>query len=53
MTNETENNEEEITENTKTQKDSILESIKFVVDMMNSGKVNAKDVYPKGRYQGD
>lgn len=31
----------------------MMESLNFVVDMMNSGKVNARDVYPEGRYQGD
>lgn len=34
-------------------KDSIMNSIKFVVDMMNSGKPRAEDVYPRGRYHGD
>lgn len=53
MNTEPENNEEEITEDNKTKKDSILESIQFVVDMMNSGKVDPKAVYPPGRYQGD
>lgn len=33
--------------------ESMKESLGFVVDMMNSGKVNARDVYPEGRYQGD
>jgi hypothetical protein len=37
----------------KTQRDSLLESLEFVVDMMNNGNVNPEDVYPKGRYQGD
>jgi len=37
----------------KTQRDSVLESLAFVVDMMNNGNVNPEDVYPKGRYQGD
>jgi hypothetical protein len=40
-------------EDNKTPIDSIADSIKFVVDMMNSGKPNAKDVYPRGRYHGD
>jgi hypothetical protein len=54
MNTEPENNQEKIEEDQPVEKkDSILESIKFVVDMMNSGKANAKDVYPKGRYQGD
>jgi hypothetical protein len=32
---------------------SILESVDAVIDMMNSGKVNPKDVYPSNRYHGD
>jgi hypothetical protein len=32
---------------------SVRASIEWVVDMMNSGKVNLDDVYPRGRYQGD
>lgn len=31
----------------------VAESVKFVVDMMNNGNVNPRDVYPKGRYHGD
>lgn len=48
-----ENKDEEQKDNENT--DSIMDSIKFVVDMMNSGKPNAKDVYPAGRnrYHGD
>lgn len=59
MNNENQNqNPEEIIEEdnlkqTKTFADSVMESVKFVVDMMNSGKVNSKDVYPPGRYHGD
>ena len=35
-------------------KPSIVESVEFVVDMMNSGVgVNPDDVYPRGRYHGD
>jgi len=43
--------EQKDTENTH----SIMDSINFVVDMMNSGKLNPKDVYPPGRnrYHGD
>ena len=37
----------------KTQTEKVRESLLWVVDMMNSGKVNPDDVYPKGRYQGD
>jgi|DEB19_MinimDraft_3_1074340.scaffolds.fasta_scaffold03406_3 hypothetical protein len=49
-----ENNEEEVTDTTEqTPKNSIIDSINFVVDMMNSGKPNPKDVYPPGRYHGD
>lgn len=49
--NENDEKEEESPE--KETKRSILESVEWVVDMMNSGKVNPKDVYPPGRYQGD
>jgi hypothetical protein len=37
----------------KTLVKQVKESVDFVVDMMNSGKVNPKDVYPPGRYCGD
>jgi hypothetical protein len=47
-----EENTEEVLEN-KTPADSLLESLEAVIDMMNSGKVNPKDVYPSGRYHGD
>jgi hypothetical protein len=33
--------------------EQVKESVNFVVDMMNSGKVKPSDVYPKGRYSGD
>lgn len=32
---------------------NILSSLMFVVDMMNSGDADPKEVYPEGRYQGD
>jgi hypothetical protein len=51
MISEPENNEEETKE--KTFAEQVTESVNFIVDMMNSGKVNPKDVYPPGRYQGD
>jgi len=35
------------------EKNPLLESILFVVDMMNNGNANPEDVYPRGRYQGD
>ena len=31
----------------------VLSSLDFVVDMMNGGQGNTKDVYPDGRYHGD
>lgn len=35
-------------------KPSIVESVEFVVDMMNSGSANPDHVYPRGnRYHGD
>ena len=46
-----ENKEQEEQDNKQT--DSVMDSIKFVVDMMNSGKPRAEDVYPRGRYHGD
>lgn len=49
--NPEETNEEQ--EAPKTQAERLMESITWVVDMMNSGKVNPDDVYPRGRYQGD
>ena len=51
--NNNQNPEEQNTENEETPTDSIMDSIKFVVDMMNSGKPRAEDVYPRGRYHGD
>lgn len=36
-----------------TTKESIAESLAWVVNMMNEGKADPKDVYPPGRYQGD
>jgi hypothetical protein len=55
MIDEPQNNEEEEVIETAEEapKHSILDSINFVVNMMNEGKVNPKDVYPPGRYQGD
>ncbi len=51
MTNEPENNQEETEE--KTFAEQVRESVNFVVNMMNSGKPNPKDVYPPNRYHGD
>lgn len=51
MNNEPENNEEETEEKTFAQK--VEDSVDFIVNMMNEGKANPKDVYPPGRYQGD
>lgn len=36
-----------------TTKASIAESLAWVVNMMNEGKADPKQVYPSGRYQGD
>lgn len=49
MENENKQQEEQDPKET----DSVMDSIKFVVDMMNSGKPRAEDVYPRGRYHGD
>jgi hypothetical protein len=51
MNSEPENNEEETEEKTFAQK--VEESVTFIVDMMNSGKVDPKQVYPPNRYHGD
>jgi hypothetical protein len=57
MNNETqnpENNKEEVIETpAKTVAESLLESVDAVVDMMNSGKVDSREVYPSNIYQGD
>jgi hypothetical protein len=37
----------------KTFAEQVKESVNFVVDMMNNGNINPKDVYPPNRYQGD
>lgn len=37
----------------KTFAQQVAESVEWVVNMMNEGKVNPKDVYPPGRYHGD
>ena len=34
-------------------KPSIVDSVDFVVDMMNSGGANPDNVYPRNRYHGD
>ena len=52
MNNEPEENQEKETEE-KTFAERVGESVKWVVDMMNSGSPDPKDVYPPGRYQGD
>ena len=52
MINEPEQNEE-IIEEEKSFAERVTESVNWVVDMMNSGKPNPRDVYPPGRYQGD
>jgi hypothetical protein len=51
MTNEPEKIEEETEE--KTFAERVEESVTWVVNMMNEGKVNPKDVYPPNRYHGD
>lgn len=51
MTNEPEENEE-VTEE-KTFAEQVEGSVTWVVNMMNEGKANPKDVYPPGRYHGD
>jgi len=45
-------NPEEVEEE-KSFAERVTESVNWVVDMMNEGRANPKDVYPPGRYQGD
>lgn len=51
MINEPEQNEEVSEE--KTFAERVEESVSFIVNMMNEGKANPKDVYPPNRYHGD
>ena len=52
MNNEPENKPEEEPQQ-EPRKESILDSINFVVDMMNSGQGDPDKIYPKNRYHGD
>jgi hypothetical protein len=45
--------EKSTTSVTSTLVESVTEGAQWVANMMNSGRVNPKDVYPKGRYSGD
>lgn len=40
-------------EEKKTFAERVEESVSFIVNMMNEGKANPKDVYPPNRYHGD
>jgi hypothetical protein len=51
MNDQPENQEDEQEEKTFVQQ--VTESVDFIVDMMNRGKANPKDVYPPNRYHGD
>jgi hypothetical protein len=51
MTNEPEQNEELSEE--KTFAEQVEESLSFIVNMMNEGKADPKEVYPSNRYHGD
>lgn len=53
MNNQNQNPQEQEEPTEKTFADKVEESVSFIVNMMNEGKVNPKDVYPPGRYQGD
>lgn len=57
MNNNIENNneeQEEVVETTKkTFAEQVTESVNLIVDIMNSGKVDPKQVYPSNRYHGD
>lgn len=51
MTNEPEQNQQIAEE--KTFAEQVEESVSFIVNMMNEGKADPKDVYPPNRYHGD
>lgn len=51
MINEPEQNEEVAEE--KTFAEQVEESVTWIVNMMNEGKADPKDVYPSNRYHGD
>jgi hypothetical protein len=53
MINQPENNLEQEELEQKTFAQQVEESVNFIVDMMNEGKANPKDVYPPNRYHGD
>jgi hypothetical protein len=53
MINEPEQNEEVVEEEEKSFAERVTESVNWVVNMMNEGKANPKDVYPPNRYHGD
>lgn len=54
MINEPDHNtEEEVVEEEKSFAERVTESVNWVVNMMNEGKADPKDVYPPGRYHGD
>lgn len=52
MNNEPENKPEEEPQK-EPRKESIVDSINFVVDMMNSGQGDPDKIYPRNRYHGD
>lgn len=47
------NQEPEQVEEEKTFAEQVTESVTWLVNMMNEGKANPKDVYPPNRYHGD
>jgi hypothetical protein len=57
MNNENKNSEQNVQQEQeqeqKTFAQQVEESVDFIVNMMNSGKANPRDVYPPGRYHGD
>lgn len=47
-------NKPEETETPKpTTAETVMEGVKHIASILNSGRVNPKDVYPHGRYHGD
>lgn len=53
MSSETPQDQEHKDEEEKTFAQRVEDSVNFIVDMMNEGKADPKDVYPPNRYHGD
>lgn len=53
MSSETPQDQNPQNEEEKTFAQQVEDSVNFIVDMMNQGKADPKEVYPPNRYHGD